>query len=143
MLEELLQHLNNWFPLSDGIHNGAYTIEDGSIALPFLQDGQYFRIIGSVFNDGLHRYGPGMVDLDDETFTGTIWALAIPKAVIAIADEAAQRIKEQEKAIYGPYTTESFGGYSYSKGSSGDGVDAFLRANFGARLSPYRRLRGI
>lgn len=141
MLERLLMDLNNWFPVDK--RPGMYTIEGGSITLPFLKDGQYFRVIGSVFSNGLHRYGSDMEALEDETFAGSVWALAIPKAVIAIADEAEARLKEQEKALYSGYQSESFGGYAYSKGTAGDGVDAFLRANFGARLAPYRRLRGI
>ena len=56
MLEQILMHLNNWFLVPDGVREDTYTIEDGSIVLPFLIEGQYFRVIGSVFNDGLHQY---------------------------------------------------------------------------------------
>ena len=56
MLEQVLMHLKNWFLVPGGIHEGTYTIEDGGITLPFLAKGQYFRICGSVFNDGLHQY---------------------------------------------------------------------------------------
>ena len=66
MLEQTLMEIHNWFRARDesnGIHPGPYTIKNGGIALPFLQDGQYFRIMGSVFNDGLHRYGPDMAAL--------------------------------------------------------------------------------
>ena len=66
MLEQVLRHLNNWFLVD--IHEGTFTVENGSIALPFLQTNQYFRICSSVFNDGLHLYPA--VDLTDETFTG-------------------------------------------------------------------------
>ena len=54
MLEQVLRHLNNWFLVD--IHEGTFTVENGSITLPFLQTNQYFRICGSVFNDGLHQY---------------------------------------------------------------------------------------
>lgn len=43
MLEQVLQHLNNWFLVPDGIHSGEFTVQDGGITLPFLQTGQYFR----------------------------------------------------------------------------------------------------
>lgn len=56
MLEQVLTHIHNWFQV--GIYPGTYTIEDGGVTLPFLQDGQYFRIVGSLFSDGLHQYGP-------------------------------------------------------------------------------------
>ena len=77
MLEQVLMHLKNWFLVPGGIHEGTYTIEDGGITLPFLANGQYFRICGSVFNDGLHQYPAG--DLKTETFDGTVWALAVRK----------------------------------------------------------------
>ena len=86
MLEQVLMHLKNWFLVPGGIHEGTYTIEDGGIALPFLANGQYFRICGSVFNDGLHQYPAS--DLKAETFDGTVWALAIPQAVIELAAES-------------------------------------------------------
>lgn len=54
MLEQVLRHLNNWFLVE--IHEGTFAVENGSIALPFLLTNQYFRICGSVFNDGLHQY---------------------------------------------------------------------------------------
>ena len=85
MLEQVLMHLKNWFLVPGGIHEGTYTIEDGGIALPFLANGQYFRICGSVFNDGLHQYPAD--DLKTETFGGSIWALAIPQTVIELAAE--------------------------------------------------------
>lgn len=68
MLEQVLQHLNNWFLVPDGIHTGKFTVQDGGITLPFLQTGQYFRVVGSVFNDGLHQY-PAQ-DMVEETFDG-------------------------------------------------------------------------
>ena len=53
MLEQVLRHLNNWFLVE--IREGTFTVENGSITLPFLLTNQYFRICGSVFNDGLHQ----------------------------------------------------------------------------------------
>lgn len=75
MLEQVLRHLNNWFLVE--IHEGTFTVENGSITLPFLQTNQYFRICGSVFNDGLHLYPA--VDLTDETFTGTVRVIGCAK----------------------------------------------------------------
>ena len=87
MLEQVLRHLNNWFLVE--IHEGTFAVENGSIALPFLLNNQYFRICGSVFNDGLHQYPAA--DLTDETFTGTVWVLAVPKAVVLLAEDIASR----------------------------------------------------
>lgn len=143
MLEEVLNHLHNWFQLE--ISPGTYTIEEGGIALPCLLPGQYFRIVGSVFNDGLHQYGPAMELLQDETFTGAVWALAIPKPVVDLADEIAAWQAKYKDTVESPYTSESFGGYSYSKASgAGDsGGSGGWQAAFRARLNPYRKLREI
>ena len=145
MLEQVLTHLRNWFIVPNGVHHGTYTLEGGSIALPFLRDNQYFRIMGSVFNDGLHQYGPAMCFLEDETFTGTIWALAIPGAVIELAGEIAEWEKKYGEVLNSPYTSESFGGYSYTKpavASDGAGSSGW-QAAFRSRLNPYRKLREI
>lgn len=141
MLEQVLSEIHNWFQRD--IVPGTYTIQDGQITLPLLQDGQYFRIVGSVFNDGLHRYGPEMDPLQDETFDGAVWALAIPKAVVELAGEIAAWQAKYKDTVDSPYTSESFGGYSYSKASSADGSSGGWQAAFRARLNPYRKLREI
>lgn len=148
MLEQILKELHNWFRVRDGaggIHPGTYTIDGGGIALPFLQNGQYFRIMGSVFNNGLHRYGPDMEALEDETFQGAVWALAVPKAVVELAGEIEAWQEKYGAVMDSPYTSESFGGYSYTKASgAGDSTGSGgWQAAFRARLDPYRKLREI
>ena len=144
MLEQVLKEIHNWFRMrdnDDGKHPGAYTIVGGSISLPFLQEGQYYRIIGSVFNDGLHTYGSN--DLHDETFEGTIWALGIPKAVVDLAAEVEAWVNKYGDLVQSPYTSESFGGYSYTKASGGSadavGVSGW-KDLFRSRLNQWRRL---
>jgi len=140
MLEQVLLHIHNWFQRE--IVSGTYIIKDGGMALDFLHEGQYFRICGSVFNDGLYRYGPDMPLLKDETFTGTIWALAVPKAVEELAVEIAGWQEKYRNILDSPYTSESFGGYSYSKQSgAGDGTGSGgWQGAFRARLNPWRKL---
>lgn len=139
MLETVLQNLNNWFLVPDGVHAGEFTVQGGQITLPFLQTGQYFRVVGSVFNDGLHQYP--VADLTDETFTGSVWALAVPKAVIELAEEIdAWQTKNGDP---GPFTSESFGGYSYSKATNASGMAVGWQDVFKCRLNDWRRIRGI
>ena len=139
MLEQVLMNIRRWFPVEGGIHSGTFTIEDGGITLPFLADGQYFRICGSVFNDGLHQYN--VLDLIDETFNGTIWALAIPKAVIELADEIQKWKEKNGEASVSPYQSESFGGYSYSKATDAEtGGAVTWQSAFKQQLSAYRKL---
>ena len=139
MLEQVLMHLKNWFLVPGGIHEGTYTIEDGGITLPFLANGQYFRICGSVFNDGLHQYPAS--DLKAETFDGTVWALAVPQAVIDLAAEIEEWQKKNGDASVSPYQSESFGGYSYSKATdSASGGAVTWQSAFRSRLSAWRKL---
>lgn len=141
MLEQVLRHLNNWFLVD--IHEGTFTVENGSITLPFLQTNQYFRICGSVFNDGLHRYQAS--DLTDETFTGTVWALAVPKAVVSLAEDIAAWQEKNGEAAASPYQSESFGGYSYTKRSAGSdsGTLNGWQDAFRGRLNNWRKLKGV
>lgn len=139
MLETVLQNSNNWFLVPDGVHAGEFTVQGGQLTLPFLQTGQYFRVVGSVFNDGLHQYP--VADLTDETFTGSVWALAVPKAVIELAEEIdAWQTKNGDP---GPFTSESFGGYSYSKATNASGMAVGWQDVFKSRLNDWRRIRGI
>lgn len=141
MLEQILDYIHNYFERD--IVDGSFTISGGSMTLDFLQDGQYFRIYGSVFNDGVHRYPAN--DLTDETFTGQIWAMAVPPAVIALADEITAWIDKYGDAMNSPYQSESFGGYSYSKGSGQNSSNnssnpADWRVVFGSRLNHWRKI---
>ena len=138
MLEQVLTHIHNWFQIDT--YPGTYTISDGGITLPFLRDGQYFRILGSLFSDGLHQYGPAMEYLPDETFTGSVWALAIPPAVIRLSEEISAWQEKYRETVESPYTSESFGGYAYSKSAAGDGSGGW-QAAFRERLNPYRKWR--
>lgn len=145
MLEQVLMELHNWFRVrdsADGIHPGTYIIQDGGIALPFLRPGQYFRIMGSLFSDGLHRYGPDMEALEDETFDGAVWALAVPKAVVELAGEIAAWQEKYGNRAAAPYTSESvFGQYSYTKQIDAEtGSAVTWKRAFQARLDPYRKV---
>ena len=142
MLEQVLRHLNNWFLVE--IHEGTFTVENGSITLPFLLTNQYFRIVGSVFNDGLHQYPA--VDLTGETFTGSVWALAVPKAVVALAEDIAAWEEKNGESVLIPYTIESFGGYRYTKASGGKADTSAVTGwqdAFRGRLNDWRKLKGV
>lgn len=142
MLETVLMHLKNWFVVPGGVHEGVFTIENSDMELPFLQDGQYYRICGSVFNDGLHKYGDASDVLQDETFEGTVWALAIPKAVVDIVEKIDEWQTKNGAAVESPYSSESFGGYSYTIATdSKTGNRATWETVFRSQLAPYRKLR--
>lgn len=147
MINLVCSYIHNWF---DADKQGkpyarwadVFTIEDGGIDLPLL-DGQYFRIIGSKLNDGIYQYPTD--ELTDETFSGEIRECVIPRIVLDILDEIETWQTENAKALQSPYQSESFGGYSYSKGSASSGNGAVGNGSnwetvFGYRLTPWRKL---
>ena len=139
ILTEICAELRNWFVVPNGRHFGTFEISGGSIApLDFLQDGQYFRIIGSVFNDGIHQYPAS--DLTDEVFHGAVWAMSLPPDLIALAAEI-EEYNNSDAGKPSPYSSESFGGYSYSKFTDGNGGDGSRwQKIFASRLNKYRKL---
>lgn len=139
MLTEICAELRNWFVVPDGVHIQIYTISGGSIApLDFLQEGQYFRIVGSVFNDGVYQYPA--TSLTDEVFEGAVWAMAVPPTLIALATEI-EEYNESDAAKLTGFASESFGGYSYQKFTDGNGGDGSRWQNvFKDRLRKWRKL---
>ena len=133
MLEEILAHINNYFVVSK--QKGGYEISNGTISLPFLQTNQYFQIVGSVFNDGVYKYP--VSDLTDESFTGEVRAMAVPPAVSALTDEITTWSVKNEPSAY---TSESFGGYAYSKATNKNGVAAQWQDVFAKQLNRWRKL---
>lgn len=120
-LTDLCNEIKNWFDVSR--HYGEFEIKNGTIDLDFLSEGQFFRVIGSKFNDGVYQYHSEC--LKDEQFDGAIWALAIPKAFLELVDKITEFEETNEKILNSPYQSESFGGYSYSKPSGFSFKDVF------------------
>ena len=129
MLQQVLEHIHNYF-IADRME-GNYEIADGTISLPLL-DKQRFLITGSVLNDGVYTYHSDVimndddteeVGLQDETFTGTICALAVPPAVIALSAEVKAWVDANGATVNSPYQSESvIGAYSYTKAVGGSGA---------------------
>lgn len=137
MLTEVCAEMRNYFVTE--IHNGDFTISGGKISpLDFIQQNQYFRIVGSVFNDGVYQNTPDL-QLTDEMFNGSVWVMAVPPSVIALAEEI-KAYNESDVAKPTAFTSESFGGYSYSKATDGNGVPISWQKVFASRLSVYRRI---
>lgn len=137
MLNEVCAEIRNYF-VKD-IHNGTFEIVGGKITpLDFIQENQYFRIVGSLFNDGVYQYTADLV-LTDEIFSGSVWAMAVPPTLIALAEDI-KKYNESDEAKPSAYTSESFGGYSYSKATDENGVAVGWKKVFASRLKPYRRI---
>lgn len=138
MLEEILNHLHNYFVVENGVHTGSFEISSGVLGVDFLAEGQYYKISGSIFNDGLHKFGDTEDVLADEKFVGEVWAMAVPKALTLLADEVEQWCKNNPAT---GYVSESFGGYSYSRGvASGTGMPMGWKDVFRDRMNAWRKI---
>ena len=139
-----MNHIHNFFPVKGAAITGKITIGEWifdthidattsaedlrysgtAIRLP-LQDGQYYLISGSIFNDGVYQYRKGdAAPLQEETFDGVVVPLAIPKPFLSLVDEIS----------------ESFGGYSYSRATNSKGETYTWQDAFRARLNPWRKM---
>ena len=138
MLTEICTHLHNFFVKSeeDKHYQKNIQIKNGVLTPSFdIKQNQYYRIIGSTFNDGVHRFGDATDVLVDEVFDGSVWLMSVPKSFLYIVSEI-----EEYQAKYGkatPYASESFGGYSYSKSN---GAATSWQHAFSTRLNAWRKI---
>jgi hypothetical protein len=143
MLTELLQYLRNWFKKAE--YSGVFTVENGQLKTEYsggeisIANGQYFYIHGSALNDGVYQYP--ITVLLDETFSGSVWVLAVPPALIALADEITEWQTKYASSVVSPYQSESYsrGSYSRTKASAWQSAVS-LKTAFADRLAPWRKL---
>lgn len=152
-LTELCEYLKNWFDDGCAVHSGKITIAGGTISCSCdflnyqqvqLEAGQCFRVAGHPFYDGVHMYPDE--DIQDCTFDGSITPMHVPRVIFALVDEIqAWRDKYEalDSTAMSPYTSESFAGYSYSKGgagaSAGNGAGGW-QSVFKNRLTHWRKI---
>lgn len=149
MLEQIMDYIHNYFVRE--VYRGDFVIESGKLVCDFLQAGQYYKIVGSVFNDGVHQFysvAPQGVEpevLHDENFRGEVWAMAVPPTLIALSAEIEDWMKKYGDASTSPFNSESFGGYSYTKSSGyasdgGKNNPGSWQSVFGSRLNHWRKI---
>ena len=144
-LDDYCADLKNYFIADFGhdIHLGEYTISDNTINVDFLEENQYFRIVGSKFNDGVYKLDNELT-LVDETFQGAIWAMSVPPAFLEAVKEAEEYLTAHPMG--NEYQSESFGGYSYTRAVGGNSMSSgfwYLPTITAQKLNRYRRLRVI
>lgn len=136
-MNDLCDKLNNYFEREK--HIGTFNVENGGISLPFLLDGQYFRIVGSVLNDGVYKYPCS--GLTDESFRGEVWAMGVPPALIALLADINAWITKYGESTESPYQSESFAGYSYTKATDAQSNGlATWQTMFRGQLSRWRKI---
>lgn len=135
MLYEILKYIRNFFPDTANRKEAQFTILNNSIAPSFVcAAGQYFLIEGSVFNDGVHKLTDTFTN---ETFTGAITPLKIPKDLLSLVDEITAY---SANTAHTDYTSESFGGYSYTRARDTNGNACNWKNEFGTRLNAWRKV---
>ena len=143
MLSEICAYLRNYFDRNQPKFYGEIRIEDGALVSfeDKLQNGQYFRIVNSTFNDGVYLYPAS--GLTDETFSnGSVWAMAVPPDLLALIAEMEAWKTNNAYALNTPYQSESKADYSYSLKSSGNSADGGAMTvinQFSGRLARWRK----
>ncbi len=153
MVSEICATIRNYFCKEK--YFGTFEVRDGSLYVlgsaglaagsdinDLFLAGQYIRVIGSVLNDGVYMVG-GTEFVGEEIFNGAIWSLAIPKDFIDLVDDIQEWCAANKSTLESPYTSESFGGYSYTKkaGSNSDGGAYTWQDQFSSRLNRWRKAR--
>jgi len=160
MLTEICENLHNFFDKNPdpyyGTENGTsvygaeyldrneddFTISTGGVISPLpstLVAGQYIRIVGSKFNDGIWLLSGTLTNasLVDETFSGVIYGLAIPRDLVALDTEITAWVAANPATLF---TSESFGGWSGTRATGSKGVPLTWDRVFAARLNRWRKI---
>ena len=149
MVPDVCRYLNNDFTDPQAAIEGEFTIAGGALTPPGVAEGQYFRLEGSLYNDGIYRCPAE--GLTDETFAGTVWPMRVPRAVRELAEEISAWVVKYEAAAMSPYAEERLGDYAYKKAqtvrqaSSGRGAvwqteQPVWPRVFGYRLRRWRKI---
>lgn len=142
MIGQVCAECKNYFIQKDvDIHASNYVISGGSISpVPFLKNRQYYRIVGSVLNDGVYQHGVDDMQLADEEFYGAVWAMRVPRDFVALVYEIQEWETNHAAALSGPFSSESFDNYSYTMATSEGGGAYTWKDHFKGKLNGYRRL---
>lgn len=170
IVEDVMRECNNFF-ITDKRVLEKITIKDNVIinSLDFL-DGQYIWILHSVFNTGVYKFygkktwgdlkkqtwakvSPSAWEnflnscddeLIDEEFNGEIVGLAPPRAFLQLCEDIKAWRDKYGNTLDSPFTSESFGGYSYTKasgtGDSSGTTGVTWQAQFKSQLNKWRKI---
>lgn len=105
-------------------------------------DAPWVAVRGSKYHDGVFElmgdYMQGLRDdLPDETFEGAVYPLYPPDDFLMLCKDIAAY---DEKNPVGAKMSESFGHYSYTRGTNGNGGAVDWKAAYADQLIPYRRM---
>lgn len=141
-INDFCEEVNNYFEQTRIF--GKFEIANGNIDLNRygIQEGQYIRVVGSVFNDGVYQYPiPPENELVDEKFDGAIWVMAVPSSVVTQIEEINQWEATNQSTLNSPYQSESFGGYSYTLKAENAEGGLNWQTHFRRKLDRWRKVR--
>ena len=140
MLGEICAYLRNYFYHGEPTI-GKIEIVNGALKEPYgLKANQYFRIVGSMFNDGVYQYP--LTTLQDETFNGAVWGMAVPPELISLISDIEAWQTKYGQSVNSPYAAESISATGYSRSKcSADSVGSIGWQNaFSKMLARWRKL---
>ena len=140
MLSEVCAYLRNYFYHGEPTI-GKIEIVNGALKEPYgLKANQYFRIVGSMFNDGVYQYP--LTTLQDETFNGAVWDMAVPPELISLISDIEAWQTKYGQSVNSPYAAESISATGYSRSKcSADSVGSIGWQNaFSKMLARWRKL---
>lgn len=148
MINAICSEIKNFFTRDEDRIIGDWVIESGNFAPPITFPTDYIRIVGSRLNDGVHKVSK--MTLQDESFHGAVWIMCPPKDFLGLVEEIKQWQDKNgtvDSAAMSPFQSESFGGYSYSKGSGNSSNASSTvptwQSTYASRLNVYRRIREL
>jgi len=141
MIAEMCAECRNYFVRNSAdIHYGNYVVENGEIQpLSFIKTGQFYRIVGSTFNDGVYQKGKDYA-FHDEEFYGSVWAMYVPQDFVVLCAVIEKWVADHQAVLDSPFNAESFNGYSYQRATGKSGEALTWQLQFANKLNRYRRL---
>ena len=142
VIGDVCAECRNWFSRTENRYIGRYEIKNGELNLDgVVKEGQYFRITGSIFADGVYQYPHTFTN--DEEFDGCVWAMRVPAEFLADCQHIADWRSKNDEGAESPYVMESFGGYTYTKTQSVTSTgssDRTWRGVFKGMLTRWRKI---
>lgn len=133
----VMRHCRNYFEV--GYLDGVFRITGN--ALSEVPGAHWVYISGSLMHDGVweicdgYLTGRSVEGLHDEEFDGRVWLLSPPVDFL----EMCKAVREyDEKNPVGAYRSETFGDYSYTRGTENGSTD--WRVIFRTQITPYFRM---
>ena len=152
MVGEICAEIKNYFTYANDKYIGDFVISEGQISPIIDIPTDYIRIVGSRLNDGVHKMAD-LVEhpLQDESFHGAVWVMSPPADFLALVEEIKawqEKYGGVDSENMSPFTSESFGGYSYSKASGGSSESGSSsvptwQSQYASRLKLYRRINAL